>query len=157
MGRSTGEGSHPVAYTLRPATADDFAFIYRLRVSGLREHVARIWGWDEGEQRARFAGQFSPGAYQVIVVDGQDVGAVSVAWGSDEVFLSDLEVAPPWRRRGVGTAVLGDILAEARRRQRVVRLQVLKGNPARRRLLNRGSFDRQARHIGQHLAQIVGA
>jgi ribosomal protein S18 acetylase RimI-like enzyme len=119
------------AYALRPAVPGDLGFIHALRVAGLRAHVERLWGWDAHEQRERFGRRFDPGAYRVIVVDGQDVGAVSVDWGGDVVFLSDIEIAAEWRGRGLGTAVLNDLLAEARRRNQAVQLQVLQGNPAR--------------------------
>jgi GNAT superfamily N-acetyltransferase len=130
MERNAGDSSGPPAYTLRAATADDVAFIHALRVSGLRVHVERIWGWDDGDQRARFARRYVAEAYQVIEVDARDVGAVSVEWGSDGVFLDDVEIAAEWR--GLGNAVLGGILTEAQRRGLPVRLQVLRGNPARR-------------------------
>jgi RimJ/RimL family protein N-acetyltransferase len=36
---------------MRPATADDFDFLYRLHRTTLKEYVAQTWGWDEGRQR----------------------------------------------------------------------------------------------------------
>ena len=120
------------AYSLRAATQQDAAFIYGLRVAGLREYVVQIWGWDEADQAARFRAQFDPARYQVVVVDGRDIGAVAVEWRSDEVFFADIEVGPAWRGRGLGTAIVGAVLAEARRRGLPATLQVLKVNPARR-------------------------
>jgi ribosomal protein S18 acetylase RimI-like enzyme len=118
-------------YTLRPAKADDFELILELRVFGLREHVDRIWSWDDAAQRARFERRFIPAAYQVIVVEGRDVGAMAVEWTASAAFLTDIEIAPEWRGLGLGTAVLRDLLAEAGRQGLPVALQVLKGNPAR--------------------------
>lgn len=154
MDRSSEKGSAWVGYTMRAATVDDFAFIHELRVSGLREHVERIWGWDDRDQRARFARGFVADAYQMIVVDGRDVGAVSIAWSADDVFVADIEIAAEWRGRGLGSAVLGDILAEARRRGLPARLQVLHGNPARR-LYERVGFEaigETATHVAMRLA-----
>jgi GNAT superfamily N-acetyltransferase len=122
----------PAPYNLRAATAADAAFIYELRKAGLREYVSRIWGWDEAIQAARFEESFDPARYQVIVVAGGDVGAIAVEWRDDLVFLSDIEIAEAWRGRGLGTAVIGATLSEARRRGLPVALQVLRGNPARR-------------------------
>jgi GNAT superfamily N-acetyltransferase len=124
--------AEPLPYLLRPATAADAVFIYQVRVDGLREHVARIWGWDEAAQAARFQATFAPACYQVIVVAGHDVGAVAVEWRDDLVVLADIEVGPAWRGCGLGTAIIADILGEARRRGLPVALQVLRGNPARR-------------------------
>jgi ribosomal protein S18 acetylase RimI-like enzyme len=121
-----------VAFSLRAATDQDAAFIYALRVAGLREYVAQLWGWDDTVQETRFQESFDPASYQVIVASGRDVGAVAVAWHADELFLTDIEIVPEWRGRGLGTAIISAILAEARRRGLPVALQVLKGNPARR-------------------------
>jgi ribosomal protein S18 acetylase RimI-like enzyme len=120
------------AYRLRAATDRDAAFIYRLRVAGLREYVAQVWGWDEPFQAARFREHFDPAHYQVVVVDGLDVGAVAVEWRAGEVFLADIEIQPQLRGRGLGTAIVGAVLAEAGRRELPAALQVLKVNPARR-------------------------
>ena len=122
----------PPPYVLRAATAQDAAFIYELRVAGLRDYVAAIWGWNEALQAARFAASFDPARYQVVVVAGRDVGAIAVEWREDHVLLADIEISPAWRGRGLGTALVGAILAEARRREVPVALQVLRGNPARR-------------------------
>jgi ribosomal protein S18 acetylase RimI-like enzyme len=119
-------------YCLRAATILDAAFIHGLRIAGLREYVAQTWGWDDAVQEARFRAHFDPERYQVVVVDGGDVGAVAVEWRAGEVFLADIEILPDWRGRGLGTAVVGAVLADAERRGLPAALQVLKVNPARR-------------------------
>jgi ribosomal protein S18 acetylase RimI-like enzyme len=117
---------------LRAATARDADDIYQLRVAGLRDYVTAIWGWDETAQAARFAARFDPARYQVVVVTGRDVGAIAVEWREDHVLLADIEIAPAWRGRGLGAALVGTVLTESRRRELPVVLQVLRGNPARR-------------------------
>lgn len=121
-----------LAYDLRPATAHDASFIYDLREAGLREHVAQLWGWDDGEQRARFGAMFNPARYQVVVGAGQDVGAISVVWRPREAFLADIEIAPEWRGKGLGTTLLTDLLASAHQLGLPVTSQVLTIIPARR-------------------------
>jgi ribosomal protein S18 acetylase RimI-like enzyme len=131
-GSSVESDAGAPAHSLRAATHRDAAFIYGLRVAGLREYVAQTWGWDDAVQAARFRAHFDPARYQVIVADGLNVGALAVEWRAGEVFLADIEVVPAWRGRGLGTAIVGAVLAEARRRRLPAALQVLKGNPARR-------------------------
>ncbi|MGB3712971.1 MAG: hypothetical protein WA996_00930 [Candidatus Promineifilaceae bacterium] len=65
-------------YTLRKVTSDDYEFLYDLKVACLKEYVAATWGWDEEYQQQRFAGFFDPTVIQIIVVDGLDVGQISV-------------------------------------------------------------------------------
>ena len=120
------------AYRLRAATETDAAFVYRARVAGLKEYVARTWGWDEAFQAKRFSEHFSPARYQIVVVEGRDAGALSVEDRSNEVLLADIELLPEYRGRGLGTAIVAAIVAEAKARGLPVALQVLKVNPARR-------------------------
>jgi ribosomal protein S18 acetylase RimI-like enzyme len=122
--------SSAIAYRLRTATWEDGDFIYRLRVDGLKEYVAQIWGWDESFQHERFWNVFDPSRYHVIVVDNHAVGAIAVEQRESESFLADIEVTREWRGRGLGTAVLTGFLAEAQRLGLPASLQVLKINPA---------------------------
>ena len=119
------------AYSLRPATETDYAFLYALHVATLKEYVAQTWGWDEAFQARRFRERFDPANSQIIVVDGQDVGVLAVGSGAGEVLLGNIRIAPDWQRRGLGTAVIQDVLSKAREDGLTVVLQVLKVNPAR--------------------------
>jgi ribosomal protein S18 acetylase RimI-like enzyme len=120
------------SFSLRPASERDADFIHALRAAGLREHVERIWGWDEAAQWARFRERFDPSRYRVIVVGGRDVGAISVVAGEEELLLADLEILPAWRGKGLGTALIRETIAESKRLGRPLSLQVLKGNRALR-------------------------
>jgi ribosomal protein S18 acetylase RimI-like enzyme len=128
MNRVTGP-ERPV-YDLRTATSTDEDFIYGLRVSGLKDFVDQIWGWDEAFQRERFEKSFNSAAYQIISVEGRDVGAMSVDWREGEVSLDDIEITKEWRGRGLGTQIITDLMAQASRQGCPVSLQVLKLNPA---------------------------
>jgi ribosomal protein S18 acetylase RimI-like enzyme len=120
------------SYSLRPAVPEDSDFIYAVRVAGLRDYVAQIWGWDDQFQTLRFRDTFDPARYQVILIAGRAVGALSIDWRGDEVFLADIEILPEWRNRGLGSAIIESILTEANRRCLPVSLRVLRVNPARR-------------------------
>jgi len=117
-------------YALRPATEADRAFLYRLHRATMKVYVEQVWGWDEDVQVRRFDPPFDPQRYQIVVVDGRDVGAVLVEHGPEELILADLKIDPAYQRRGLGTAVIQDLLQRARERGVPVALQVLKVNPA---------------------------
>jgi ribosomal protein S18 acetylase RimI-like enzyme len=121
-----------MAYDLRAATGEDRAFLYRLHVAALKEYVERTWGWDDADQAARFERRFDPQAYQVVVVGGRDIGAIQVERRDREIALNNIQVLPAFQGRGIGTAVICDLQAEARARGAVLSLQVLKVNPARK-------------------------
>ena len=119
-------------YALRPATEADRDFLYRLHVATIKEYVEPVWGWDDAFQEARFRQRFDPDECQVIAVDREDVGVLQVERRETEVFLGNIRIAPGRQRRGLGTAVIQGVLAQAERDGLPVALQVLKVNPAKR-------------------------
>lgn len=120
------------SYTLRPATAGDYALLYNLHVACMRDHVAATWGWDEAVQRAIFLERFAPGRSRIVVVDGRDVGVFAVERRADGWFIGNIGIAPAMQGRGIGAAILRGVLADAARDAVPTRLQVLRVNPARR-------------------------
>lgn len=119
-------------YALRPATEADYDFLYALHVATMKEHVTAVWGWDEVAQQDMFRQRFDPALRQVIVVSGWDAGMLEVRWSETEVFIANVLIAPAFQRRGIGAAILRDILDEADARGLPVLLRVLHGNSARR-------------------------
>lgn len=122
----------PPRYRLRPATAGDFAFLHALHVATLKEYVAQTWGWDDAAQAARFRGGFRPEASQIIVVGEREVGVLAVERRPDMIVIANIAIVPEQQGCGLGTAIIGDLLAEAARAGVPTRLRVLRVNPARR-------------------------
>lgn len=98
----------------------------------MREYVDQVWGWDETFQVEMFAGWFDPAKCQIIVVDGQDAGILTVERRPNEFFLSLIEILPAFQGRGLGSAAISSMLSQARVERVPAALQVLKVNPARR-------------------------
>lgn len=119
-------------YTLRRVTESDYEFLYRLKVACLKGYITATWGWDEAYQRAHFKKNFSPERSQIIVMEGVDVGELSVQIEEDEISILGIFIRPGFQRRGLGTDIILDLLKRAQDREAPVRLQVLKVNPARR-------------------------
>jgi GNAT superfamily N-acetyltransferase len=119
-------------YTLRPATAQDYAFLWTLHKLALGPYVAEVYGWDDAVQEPLFRERFDPAHRQIIVVDGRDAGVLEVSEREDGVFLDTIELMPAYQGQGLGGAVVEDVLAEAHTAGRSVTLRVFKVNPARR-------------------------
>ncbi len=118
-------------YTLRQATGADFDFLYHLHRATMKDYVAQTWGWDETVQAAMFKERFDPGRSYIVVVDGRDVGVLSMERRIDTLFLGNLQILPEEQGHGLGTAIINTILAQAYDAGISVSLQVLKVNPAR--------------------------
>jgi ribosomal protein S18 acetylase RimI-like enzyme len=121
-----------VKYSLRPAVEEDFDFLYNLKVACLKDYVTETFGWDEEYQQRRFKDYFVPTSTEIIVVNDQDVGQISLVDLDDELFISGIYILPPWQNQGLGAMVLGDVISDAGQKGISVSLQVLKVNPARR-------------------------
>jgi GNAT superfamily N-acetyltransferase len=115
----------------RPATARDGVFLWALHNATLKDYVTQTWGWDDQVQRRMFDERFDPARIEILVCEGQDVGALAVEQRPDELWLAELQIAPAWQGRGLGTAILRDLIDEANARGVPVGLRVLRVNPAR--------------------------
>ena len=117
---------------LRPARDDDFEWLFSLRRTGMKGYFEASGGWDEPAQRERFRGHFADlSSIRVIVFHGEDVGYLAVDDLGDSLFIGFIGFLPQHQRKGMGTRLLQQVIAEADRRQIPVRLRVLKVNPAR--------------------------
>jgi ribosomal protein S18 acetylase RimI-like enzyme len=119
-------------YTLRPARESDYDFLFALRMASMKEWVTRTWGWDDSFQAAMFREEFDPAHQRVVMVSGRDVGVLAVVQRPDSIFIASIELMPDQQGRGLGTALLSDVLADAHARGLPVSLRVLHVNPAQR-------------------------
>ena len=66
-------------------------------------------------QRAGYTEMFPGSVHELIVVDGEPAGRVWVHRTDDDCLVVDIAIAPERRRRGIGTAVVGEIVARSDR------------------------------------------
>lgn len=131
---------------LRPSTAADAEYCFRLHALTMGHYIARQWGWDDQVQRGFHERRFSPGAWQVITVNGADAGVVHVEYRQTEIYLGRIEVHPDYQGRGVGTRLIRDLLRQARERGQDLTLDVLVVNRRARALYRRLGLREIARH-----------
>lgn len=128
--------------TLRPATAGDAPFLFRLYLETQGAELAHA-PLPEAHRQALLASQFKareqhyrerfPGAQcQIVELGGEPIGRQLVAQTDAQVLVIDIGLVPAHRGRGIGTALLRSLLAEAAGRASSVALRVRHENPARR-------------------------
>ncbi len=100
-------------WQLRPAVESDKPFLYRLHCLTMRRHIETTWGWEEGWQRQDFNQRFEHYAISVIEKDAEGIGSLWLEERPTAVYIADIQVLPEWRCRGVGTAVLRGVIADA--------------------------------------------
>lgn len=126
--------------SLRPATASDCEFAFRVWKAAMERYVEATWGWDESSQRQRQQEEFTAAAYQVIEVAGQPVGTLIAERRPDAIYLSGLYILPEHQGQGYGSQIIASLLSEARRDGLPIRLRVLWVNPGAQRLYERTGF-----------------
>lgn len=137
--------------TLRRVTDADREHLYRVYAS-TREAELAVVPWDAAQKEAflRFQfeaqakyydEQFPDAAFDVIELDGKSVGRLYVDRREGEIRLVDIALLPEVRGRGIGRAILEEILAEGREKNLLVRIHVEHNNPALR-LYHRLGFEK---------------
>ncbi|MER8102978.1 GNAT family N-acetyltransferase [Kitasatospora sp. NPDC094016] len=120
------------AWTLRPATAADVEPVAELKAVVLRADLERLGRYDDDRVRRRLRAGFSSLHSSVILVDGAFAGSVTVRPAEQGGrWIEHFYLAPAHQGRGLGTAVLRHLLAQADAAGEPVRLDVLQGSPAR--------------------------
>lgn len=137
---------------LRPARPEDVEPIAELRAVVLRADLERLGRYDPAGVRRRLRDGFVAEHTWVILAadafegcdgeadafescDGEAdafAGCVALRPAADGHWLEHFYLAPERQGRGLGGAVLTELLARADRSGRTVRLNVLQGSPARR-------------------------
>jgi ribosomal protein S18 acetylase RimI-like enzyme len=127
-------------YALRPATNDDFDFLYKLHEATLRVHVEAIWGWNEAVQHKMLHESLGRDPRDIVIVDGSDCGVVGIAPRPGELFMHMIALHPRVQRRGIGASLVRDFIARAEAARLPAALRVFKINVGARRLYQRLGF-----------------
>lgn len=127
-------------YGLRPASAEDFEFVFQLNKANMRRYVELLRGWDDDAEREDIRAGFQPGVDQIITVSGEDVGRLRVERYRDCIEIRHIEILPGYQGRGIGSEIIRDVLREAREAGLPVVLTVLSLNHPARRLYERLGF-----------------
>jgi GNAT superfamily N-acetyltransferase len=130
-------------FALRPAAGADFDLAFEIKTEAMGPHIRVRWGWDEVFQTQHHAKKWAEKPWQIITVDGADVGTVSADFKSTHLQFGEFYVRAAFHGRGLGTAVLSSVLHQADERGLDTKLEYLKWNPV-------------GRLYGRHGFRIVG-
>ena len=141
-------GELPPGLTVRPSVPEDRSFLLEVYASTRVDELAPV-PWGVAEKRAFIAQQFEAqdrayraaypdGRFLVVEDRGNRIGRLYLATLSDELRVVDVALLPEHRGRGVGSALISAVIAEAESAGLAVRLNVEPWNPARRLYLRLG-------------------
>ncbi len=119
-------------WTLRQALPGDVGPIAELRAVVMRPDLERLGRYDEHRVRQRLRDAYAPEHTSVIEAAGSFAGCVARRPAEDGWWLEHFYLSPALQGRGIGSAVLRGVLDRADAERLPVRLDVLRGSPARR-------------------------
>lgn len=146
---------------LRPAEAADYEDLVRVYASTRAAEVAQVTWWTDEQklafcrsqydaQKEEYDARFPEAEYDVIELDGRTVGRVWVGRAAEEIRLLDIALLPEVQRRGLGAAIVGALIEEARASHKRLRHMVFMLNTDARRFYERLGF-RVFEDIGGYL------
>ncbi len=129
--------------TLRPITPDDMELLLRIYGSTREEELAMVPDWTEEMKAAFVLHQFSAqhswyqehyqeAQFDLVLVDGVPAGRLYVHRRNREIRLVDITLLPEFRKGGIGTSLVRDLLAEGEAVGKPVTIHVESFNPAMR-------------------------
>jgi ribosomal protein S18 acetylase RimI-like enzyme len=129
--------------SLRPVRDDDRDFLYRVYAGTRSEELALATDWSAEQKEQFLRQQFTaqdayyrenyPGAdWSVVLRHGEPAGRLYVHRRHAEIRLMEIALLPEHRGGGLGTALLEELMAEARATGRPLTIHVEVYNPALR-------------------------
>jgi len=129
----------PPAYSLRTARAEDGQTLFDVYASTRAEELAPV-PWTAEQKRAFLRRQFEAqdahyrqhyegASFLMVEVGGEVAGRLYVARWPREIRVMDVALLPTHRRRGLGTAILRELLREGDATGKVVSIHVERHNP----------------------------
>jgi ribosomal protein S18 acetylase RimI-like enzyme len=131
-----------MAISLRPFRPQDQDFLFRL-YAGTRMHEIAGLGWPQAQQEAFFRMQFNAqqrwyesayggSEHRIVERDGEPIGRLLVLRETGAALLVDISLLPEHRGQGIGGALVQELIEQCARDRAILKLQVLKTNPALR-------------------------
>jgi len=142
---TSSRGDTRPAYRIRPATLADTGFLADVVVTATRAQGRLPGDFDEpawrsafaGWTRKQIAGEVPGSTISVIESGGGRAGRLRVTRSPDRIELSGIQLLPGFQGRGIGTAIIQDLQAEAQAARVPLEISVEKDNPRARRLYER--------------------
>jgi GNAT superfamily N-acetyltransferase len=128
-------------FSYEPASPHDLEELVALRIEAMRESLERLGRFEPGRARERFVASFEPDRTRFIVVERVRVGFVVVKRSGGDLRLDHLYLKGSAQGRGIGGAVLQDVLNAADRECLPLHVDALRGSDANRFYVRHGFLE----------------
>ena len=135
----------------KPATSSDVSFARHIHHAAYLDVVVRQFGqWNAEMQNKFFEEDWASGPSDIIMYNGICCGYSRIDVRADYSVVCELVILPEFQRKGIGTAILRQVISEAEQRGIPVKIGALKENRALElyRRLGFRDVDSSSTHIG---------
>jgi len=130
--RYMDDKNRPLNLAFTSTSHGDAETLVCMRIDAMRESLERIGRYDPQRARNRFLSTFDPACCRFIVADGVSVGFVVAKAADDHLALEHLYIVPAYQGRGIGSAVLASVFADADARSIPVKVGALRDSDSNR-------------------------
>jgi ribosomal protein S18 acetylase RimI-like enzyme len=110
---------------LRRATAEDYEDLLRVYASTRAGELAQVTWWNDEQklafcrmqydsQKSEYEANYPNCEYSVILLDGRTAGRIWISRDEEEIHLLDIALLPEAQKQGIGAALVGALIEEAR-------------------------------------------
>lgn len=117
-------------FALRPARSEDFAYAERLYLATMEPLLTALGAYRERELSSRLRRAFNVRHVRIVIADERDIGWIQETVGSRSTALNQIHLEQPYRAMGIGTSLILEIIARAKRRRHPVTLALPRNNRA---------------------------
>jgi ribosomal protein S18 acetylase RimI-like enzyme len=102
--------------SLRKATDEDLNLLFKISSTAMRPVVETLNPgkvFNETEEFEKFKAKFDPSKLDVIQYEGKDVGRLRIVRSPESIYIGGIQILPEYQGKGIGTALLADLIKEA--------------------------------------------
>ena len=114
-----------LGFTARKLESSDYELIYSNHVESMRDHIERIYGWEDEKQKEIFKSRFEINNQFVVFDSDVLVARIVIERKKDGFFLDVIEISKNYRGRGFGIRLI-----EASSGGESISVEVYKKSPA---------------------------
>jgi ribosomal protein S18 acetylase RimI-like enzyme len=138
-----------LSYELCEPTISNYEFLKQVHHLTLKQHVEKIWGWDEKAQDGFFKEDFKSGQIRIIRFSNQPVGYLQLSPQNSILHLVNILILPEFQNRKLGSTIIKDLIEKYCTTGKKLRLGVFKVNTRAKALyesLNFRTYDETETH-----------